>query len=50
MNRYQPSYRPGFAEHPIPVPFAWFDRVAPWAIFALGVAMWAIVIWRRLHG
>ncbi|MER9436729.1 hypothetical protein NKJ04_17700 [Mesorhizobium sp. M0618] len=48
MPSHRPNYKPGFAEDPIPVPFAWFDKVAPWAILALAIIAWGIVIWRLI--
>ena len=45
MDRYRPRYTPGFAEHQIPVPFAWFDRVAPWTIIIISILIWLMMVW-----
>ncbi|WP_164760882.1 hypothetical protein [Mesorhizobium sp. M7A.F.Ca.CA.002.12.1.1] len=39
MRNDRPNYKPGFAEHKIPVPMAWFDKVAIWAIIALALVI-----------
>ncbi|WP_288142472.1 hypothetical protein [Mesorhizobium sp.] len=40
-------YRPTVGSDFIPDRHRWVDRLAPWAILALGVIMWVIVIYRR---
>ncbi|WP_195178925.1 hypothetical protein [Mesorhizobium sp. INR15] len=40
-------YKPTVGSDYIPDRFAWIDRVAPWAFFGVGVAMWVAVIVRH---
>jgi hypothetical protein len=49
MPDHRANYKPGFAQDQIPVPLPWFNKVAPWAILALGFVVWAIVLWWRFH-
>lgn len=47
MPRDLRYYRTTAGSDHIPDPYRWVDRAAPWAILALGVIMWLIVLWRR---